>query len=70
MCIAAGTPNRLCKLADGGALRLDRLAHVVLDVQLDVKQRSVCRILWECDHLCWPHPKGGLGFLAMPHLCV
>jgi len=39
MCIAAGTPNRLCKLADGGALRLDRLAHVVLDVQLDVKQR-------------------------------
>jgi hypothetical protein len=39
MCIAAGTPNRLCKLADGGALQLDRLRHVVLDVQLDVKQR-------------------------------
>ncbi|PSC76809.1 CMSS1 [Micractinium conductrix] len=44
MCIAAGTPNRLCKLADGGALRLDRLAHVVLDVQLDVKQRDLLSI--------------------------
>lgn len=39
MCVAAGTPNRLCKLADGGALQLDRLAHVVIDCQLDVKQR-------------------------------
>ena len=39
MCIAAGTPNRLCKLADGGTLQLERLRHVVLDVQLDVKQR-------------------------------
>lgn len=39
MRIAAGTPNRLCKLADSGALQLDRLAHVVVDVQLDVKQR-------------------------------
>lgn len=38
-CLGAGTPNRLCKLADGGALRLDRLAHVVLDVALDAKQR-------------------------------
>ena len=41
MCIAAGTPNRLCKLADGGTLQLERLRHVVLDVQLDVKQRWV-----------------------------
>ena len=39
MCLAAGTPNRLCKLADGGALKLDRLKHVVLDVNLDAKQR-------------------------------
>lgn len=38
-CVAAGTPNRLCKLADSGALRLDRLKHVVLDVALDAKQR-------------------------------
>lgn len=39
VCIGAGTPNRLCKLADEGALRLGRLRHVVLDLQLDAKQR-------------------------------
>lgn len=39
MCLAVGTPNRLCKLADSGALKLDRLKHVVLDVNLDAKQR-------------------------------
>lgn len=39
MCLAAGTPNRLCKLADSGALKLDRLKHVILDVNLDAKQR-------------------------------
>lgn len=53
VCIGAGTPNRLCKLADDGALQLDRLRHVVLDVQLDAKQRDVlaipetCRDWWE-----------------------
>ena len=41
MCIAAGTPNRLCKLADVEALQLSRLKLIVLDVQQDVKQRSV-----------------------------
>ncbi|KAL4458979.1 hypothetical protein ABPG75_013844 [Micractinium tetrahymenae] len=44
MCIAAGTPNRLCKLADGGALRLGRLTHVVVDCQLDAKQRDILAI--------------------------
>ncbi|KAI7837305.1 hypothetical protein COHA_008820 [Chlorella ohadii] len=44
MCLAAGTPNRLCKLADGGALKLDRLKHVVLDVNLDAKQRDILAI--------------------------
>lgn len=44
MCLAAGTPHRLCKLADSGALKLDRLSHVVLDVQLDAKQRDILAI--------------------------
>lgn len=38
-CIAAGTPNRLCKLADIEALQLSKLRLVVLDVSQDAKQR-------------------------------
>ena len=41
LCIAAGTPNRLCKLADTEALQLSQLQLIVLDVQQDAKQRFV-----------------------------
>lgn len=41
ICIGAGTPNRLAKLAEGGALQLGRLRYVVVDVGLDVKQRTL-----------------------------
>ncbi len=41
LCIAAGTPNRLCKLADTEALQLSQLQLIVLDVQQDAKQRYV-----------------------------
>lgn len=44
MGIAAGTPNRIVKLADLGALKLDRLKLVLLDVQLDAKQRTILDI--------------------------
>ena len=37
--IGCGTPNRLLKLADIDALKLGRLRLLVLDVQLDAKQR-------------------------------
>ena len=37
--IGCGTPNRLLKLADIDALKLDRLRLLLLDVQLDAKQR-------------------------------
>ncbi len=37
--VASGTPNRLCKLADLDALKLDHLQLLVLDVHLDAKQR-------------------------------
>jgi protein CMS1 len=37
--VASGTPNRLCKLADLGALKTDHLQLLVLDVHLDAKQR-------------------------------
>lgn len=37
--VGCGTPNRLLKLADTDALRLDRLRLLVLDMQLDAKQR-------------------------------
>ncbi len=37
--IASGTPNRLSKLADLDALKLDRLRLLVLDVHIDAKQR-------------------------------
>ena len=39
LCIAAGTPNRLCKLADIEALQLTQLQLVVLDVHQDAKKR-------------------------------
>lgn len=38
---AAGTPNRLVKLAESGALKLDRLRLVVLDVSLDAKKMTI-----------------------------
>lgn len=41
MCIAAGTPNRCLKLMDSGALSLERLRWVVLDVTVDVKGRTI-----------------------------
>ena len=37
--IGCGTPNRILKLADTDALKLDRLRLLVLDMQLDAKQR-------------------------------
>ena len=37
--VSCGTPNRLLKLADVDALKLDRLKLLVLDMQLDAKQR-------------------------------
>ncbi len=47
--VGCGTPNRLLKLADADALHLDRLKLLVLDVQLDAKQRyiltRVCALL-------------------------
>lgn len=46
LAIAVGTPNRLGKLADLGALRLDRVKYLLVDVALDAKQRcalSLCR---------------------------
>ncbi len=39
--VGCGTPNRLLKLADIDALKLDRLKLLVLDMQLDAKQRYV-----------------------------
>ncbi|KAL3159894.1 hypothetical protein ABBQ38_010290 [Trebouxia sp. C0009 RCD-2024] len=41
LCIAAGTPNRLCKLADVEALQLSQLQLVVLDVHQDAKKRTI-----------------------------
>ncbi|CAL8463198.1 g2732 [Coccomyxa elongata] len=43
--MASGTPNRLCKLADMDALKLDHLQLLVLDVHLDAKQRTILDIL-------------------------
>lgn len=37
--IACGTPNRLCKLADLGALSLAHCRLILLDVHRDLKQR-------------------------------
>ena len=37
--IATGTPNRMAKLADLGALRMDRVKYLLVDVALDAKQR-------------------------------
>ena len=41
LCIGAGTPNRLAKLAEDGALSLLRLKWIVLDVRMDPKQRTL-----------------------------
>jgi protein CMS1 len=39
--MGAGTPHRLCALADAGALQLGALKWVVLDVHMDAKQRTI-----------------------------
>ena len=39
LCIAAGTPNRLGKLADMEALKLSQVKLIVLDVHQDAKKR-------------------------------
>lgn len=44
LCIGAGTPNRICKLVDEGALKLDKLKYVLLDAALDPKQRTILDI--------------------------
>lgn len=55
--IAVGSPNRLQKLADLGALDMQRLRLICLDVSLDVKDRylmaHVCR---EAVAVCWLAP--------------
>ena len=55
LAVAVGTPNRIGKLADLGALRLDRLKYLLVDVHLDAKQRCRpgaskglgCVLVWE-----------------------
>lgn len=47
LAIATGTPNRMGKLADLGALRLDRLKYLLVDVALDAKQR--CALINSCS---------------------
>ena len=37
--LGCSTPNRVLKLADMDALKLDRLRLLVLDMKLDAKQR-------------------------------
>lgn len=39
VCIAAGTPHRLLKLADSEALQLKDLKLIIIDVHQDAKQR-------------------------------
>jgi U3-containing 90S pre-ribosomal complex subunit len=39
--IAVGTPNRLCKLADLGDLKMDSLRLVAIDVSRDKKEQCV-----------------------------
>ncbi|KAL6777808.1 hypothetical protein ACKKBG_A15725 [Auxenochlorella protothecoides x Auxenochlorella symbiontica] len=41
MHVAVGTPNRLIKLIEAGALKLGRLRYVVVDVAMDAKKRTV-----------------------------
>ena len=42
--MAVGTPNRVQKLVDAEALGLDRLRLVLIDMQPDVKKRTVLDI--------------------------
>ena len=39
VCLAVGTPHRLLELAELASLKLDKLKLILLDVQLDAKQR-------------------------------
>ena len=50
VCIAAGTPNRLCKLADLEALQLHQLKLVIVDVHQDAKQRCGGADCFDCIH--------------------
>ena len=42
--VAVGTPNRLSKLVEEGALHLDGLSLLVLDCWVDVKERTLFEI--------------------------
>ncbi len=46
MHVAVGTPNRLIKLIEAGALKLGRLRYVVVDVAMDAKKRCVHMWFW------------------------
>ena len=39
VCLAVGTPHRLLALAKSASLKLDKLKLILIDVQLDAKQR-------------------------------
>eukprot|EP00891_Asterochloris_glomerata_P004497 jgi/Astpho2/4497/fgenesh1_pg.00067_%23_75_t len=41
VCLAVGTPHRLLELATLGSLKLDKLKLILVDVQLDAKQRTL-----------------------------
>jgi len=41
VCVGAGTPNRIMKLVEIGALKLDNLQLVIVDVGLDGKKRTL-----------------------------
>ena len=60
--IGCGTPNRLLKLADIDALKLDRLRLLVLDVQLDAKQR------WTFSYFHAPTASAPIRLLRLPTL--
>jgi protein CMS1 len=44
LCIAVGTPNRIDKLAGMEALQLSKLRLVLVDMQPDVKKRTLLDI--------------------------
>lgn len=39
--VGAGTPNRLTKLVEEEALKLEKIRYIVLDVRLDAKKRTI-----------------------------
>ncbi|KAK9858025.1 hypothetical protein WJX84_000888 [Apatococcus fuscideae] len=69
---AVGSPNRLLKLADLGDLHLEQLKMLMIDVQLDAKQRTILDIpetrtdFWKFyDAHCKPHVSSGTCMLAL-----